>query len=344
MRHEANGKAGLSATDGSITIQTVALLALVATIGFGVALYLATAQLPIANAREKLAERKANLQAIDATLQALRQTPTIEADSAFDPAYSLTDVDGVAVKVEEISSKLNPNWIRKRMLSETNLASLLKPDRDGDQLQQYREDNGLSSDARKFYADYFTDDALKDYIDGYSYANVNSTDEFALRRLYLDVTGNKSGSEFFHNKITQQLSQLKIMNENELEFMLGASGSEVRKVLTTQGQFNANFVDPFVLKAILSFKGLGIAGGAGYADAIVSARKSQEITETRLRSLLGGLNATHPVFGYLGVRSWFWRITATTGKSVTVAIAARQLPFDPTAQEEKIKLIEVRER
>jgi hypothetical protein len=331
----------ISSSRASVTLQTIALLILVSAIGFGVVALILTAKTPIAQANR--AAKNANELAAATThvIEELKKNPTIEADSSFDPAYRLADYSGVTIEINELSSRLNPNWIRKGILTNTNLVNLLIPGVTADKLQQYREDNGLSNHLEGAYKDFFTEDAIKNYLGVYSYANINSSDEFTLRRLYFDVTQNKAGSEFFHNKISQQLREKKIMTENGLEMMLGVSGSEVRNVLTTEGQLNVNFVDPYILTCVLSYKSFNIGGYKSVSAAIVSARKSAEINGTRLRSLLGGLEATHPIFGYLGVRSWFWEIRATKGGRTVKTIVARALPLNTLEQEEKIRIIEV---
>lgn len=332
----------LASTRGSVSLQTVALLMLVAALGFGAMRLLATAGNSLIRAQENTRDTKKLFEAISYAVEQLKKNPSIEADSSFDPVYDLSAYEGVSLEVRDISSLLNPNWIRKGILTDTNLASLLLLGMSADKLQQYREDSGFSEKPEVFYKAFFTDDALATYLGGYSYANINSSDEFALRKLYFEVTRNESGSEFFHNRVTQQLRELKIMNENELETMLGVSGSELRKVLTTQGQLNVNFVDSFILECLLSYKAYKIGGYKGVADSIVGARKSGEINDARLRSLLGGIAADHPLLGYLGVRTWFWRITAKRGSQSVTAIVARQLPYNALEQDEKVKVIEVR--
>jgi hypothetical protein len=332
----------LTSTRGSVSLQTVALLLLVASVGFGAMWLLSTAGNSLIRAQASTKDSEKLSEAISYAVEQLKKNPSIEADSVFDPIYNLSTYEGVSLEVKDVSSLLNPNWIRKGIVTDTNLANLLLPGMSADKLQQYREDSGFSENLEDFYKTFFTEDAITNYLGAYSYANINSSDEFALRKLYFEVTQDQNGSEFFHNRITQQLRELKIMNENELETMLGVSGSDLRKVLTTQGQLNVNFVPPFILECLLSYKAYNIGGYKSVADSIVAARKSGEINDTRLRSLLGGIEADHPLLGYLGVRTWFWRITAKQGGQSTSVIVARQLPYNAMEQEEKVKVIEVR--
>lgn len=331
----------IASSDGSVSIQTVALLLLIATIGFGCMALISTAGKSIQHAQDEAKEALLLSKAIEYAIAQLEKNPSIEADSPLDPAYDLAPYNGVSIVIRDISSLINPNWVRKGIITDTNLINLMLPGQSADKLQQYREDSGFSLDISDHYKDFFSTEALSTYIGSYSYANINSSDEFSLRKLYAEVTNDKNGSEFFHNKVTQQLRELKIMNENELVNMLGISGSDLRKVLTTKGQINVNFVDPYILDCLLSYKPYNIGGSKGVLANIVAERKAEEIDDVRLRTLLGGIAENHPILGYLGARTWFWRISASFGTTKRVVIVARQLPFDDLAKDEKIRIIEV---
>jgi hypothetical protein len=331
----------LSDEEGSVTAQTMAILILVMALAMGAILLLLQANKSVNTSREKASAQKELSVAVASAIDALKKNPSMEADSPFDPAYSLTAHEDVSLSINDLSSKINPNWLRKRIVDGTNLNEMLAANASGSILQQFREDHGLARTTLE-YSSLFTPEALKVELGTYSYANINSSDEFSLRKLYYEATGDQSAAESFHDKITQQLQNSKIVTQSELELMLGLHGEKLLKVLTVQPQFNVNFITEFALKSLIGYDYFKIGGSSSVATAILNARTESEITETRLRQLLGNIDAKHPVLAYLGVRTFFWSIDAKKGKYGTTAIVARTLPFDAQDQEMKLTVIEVK--
>ena len=84
--------------------------------------------------------------------------------------------------------------------------------------------------------------------------------------------------------------------------------------------------------------------GRGLGERILAERAGGEIGEERLAALLGPAAKTTPLAHYLGVRTWFWRITVTGPSRRLVWIVAR-LPGDAvTVGEDKARLQVVEEQ
>lgn len=325
---------------GSASIQTMAIIFFMSALCLGTFQVLNQSSLAVRRQRERArAERSMSL-AIANAVNRLSENPTIEADSSLDPAYTGSSYEGVSVEIQELSSRLNPNWVSMQLLDDTALKSMLLPGKSTAELAEFRRHDGLEPTIDD-YATFFTPIALKNELSIYSYANINTTDALSLKRLYYEAIGDAVGAEFFYQKIIAQKQNMGLITESELNVLLGIQGDSLKSLITTRAQCNVNFASFSLIKSILGYPTLNIEGSESIANAITSIRQSQEINEKGLRSLLGNLDQSNAVFSYLGVRSWFWSVKASLNGRSTVAIVARGLPCDEQSSVMKLKIVEV---
>lgn len=334
----------LDPESGSLTVQTAAIILCCAILGAAAMAALAFSGRALSrSAREAEASalRSALIAAIGAAVAALESDSSPESDSPLDAAYSIRSLEGIPITISEASSALNPNWLRKGLLEDTSLSSLLKPGTSPADLQQYREDEGLSQDLGH-YADFFSGDEAMALVSTYSYPCIGACDEFALRRLCLDATGDSLAADALLGAAQAQLKTGKAIDEAGLRGLLGLRYDALSTVVTAQAQMNVNFLPEKILKAVVGYSAWGIPDADKKWQAIALSRESSPISKELLLSVLK-LKADHPVFAYLGTRSFFWRIEAESEGLRMEAIAARALPFDQAAPEKGLTLVSMEE-
>ncbi|HET6487289.1 MAG TPA: hypothetical protein VFH83_12755, partial [Spirochaetia bacterium] len=260
----------------------------------------------------------------ESVVAALASDPTPQSDSPLDPVWSLvgTSEDGTRLSLSDVSSALNPNWVQKNVFSKTSLKSTLASEGAADVLQQRREDRGLSEGIGDAYGDLFVEGALGRYFTAYGYANINVTDEFALQKLYAVRTGDSAAAEVFHSQVQRLLMDQRILKPDELRTFLGSAYDALYPVMSAEPCMNVHFVDPDVLTALLAYPELKVPHPAQAAQQILETRGRTELSQEDLVRIIGA-PSTSRIYQYLGVVTWFWRISASSGASRVDLVVAR---------------------
>jgi hypothetical protein len=263
------------------------------------------------------------------TVALLAADPTPQADSMADPVWlavaSARD-DGVAVEISDLSSSLNPNWIRASLFTRTALADLLAPQAGAEAIRQRQEERGLSLDIIGGYGDLFREGMLERYFSGYGYANVNTTDELALRALYLLGSDGAAGAEELCRRVRQAATERRIIRREELAGFLGDAYSRLRPVVNAEPALNVHFAEAFVLRALLGDPVWGIADPDKVARTLEDRRKRGELTAAEL-ILIVGVDAGNGIYQYLGVTTWFWSVAVVAaGGEERLDLVVARLP------------------
>ena len=327
---------------GSVSLSVLALLVFCAAAGAGGILVMSTSLLHerasvAAYARRHSLEGEAEL-----VVAILLRDPTPESDSPLDPVWTevrTPALAGVQVKLSDISSALNPNWVQKNPLQKTGLKSLLLSIDNADALQQRREDRGFSIDLRRAYGDLFVEGALEKYFTAYGYANLNVTDEFALRKLYAARTGDEPGSELFHTRIQGLLAQKRTLRADQLREFMGIDFERLFPVINVAPCMNVHFVEPLLLSELLAYPDLKVPDPVETTRRILDARTSSELGLSDLHRIIGAPPESR-IFDYFGVSTWFWKIVVANEAARVEVIAAR-LPGEPGAAR-RIQIVEQR--
>jgi hypothetical protein len=330
------------AEHGSASVAALTLLILLAAVSAGTLLVLQAA-LSYEKRSVTSDELKQSLEKEAQTVvQALARNPKPTADSPFDPVWDVVNRPATAdttITLTDVSSALNPNWVQKNLFQKTRLAELLRPGRTADELQQRREDKGFSTDIQAAYGDLFREGVLDKYFTGYGYANLNVTDEFALRGLYRIRTGDDARANEFHTRVQNLLMSRRVLKPEELRTFLGVVFDRVYPLICVEPMLNVHFADPLVLSELLAHPDLKVPRPAESLQQILLRRESAELTAEELGRIIG-VERDNRIFQYLGVITWFWRISVTRGASRLQMVAARL----PAAQGAHPRYLVIEER
>jgi hypothetical protein len=318
---------------GFTSVTAMTLLVFLAAVASGGALILRAALSYDARSEEKYRSRLALQKEAEDIISALARDSTPEADSPIDSVWNEVErlrAEGVQVLLQDVSSALNPNWIQKNLFQKTAIGGLLQPGKTADELQQRREDKGFFIDIGSAYGDLFQEDALAKYFTGYGYANINVTDEFVLRKIYQIRTGDEAGAEVFHSRVQRLLMDRKQLKKEQVNEFLSDAYGKLYPLLNVEPEMNVHFVDPFILRELLSYPDLKIPHPQDAARLIVESRKSGELTALELRKIIGAAEENR-IYQYLGVTTWFWKIIVESGSDRLELIVAR-LPAEEDAR------------
>lgn len=319
--------------EGSIAPQFMILLLLVSSLTLGAGMLISETQLMQKKAIERDTEREKILVLLDTIYGDFYEDPTPDVDSADDPIQSWNGAtrDGYAIAIRSLSSRLNPNFIRKNILQDTQLIRLLTPGKSPDDLQQLREDNGLSlrDDA---YGDIFDNATFERYLSCYGWANINTIDEFSARSLAKLITGSDSVAEATRQKIVAAIRSDECIDRNKIAEILGSDYDSLYPFINAEPSMNVNFVDPDVFREILAYPGYKLESPLGKADMLLSLRSGDGVSEQDIVNVLG-IDSKHRLYHYFGSITWFWEITIAGNNRQFVAIVVRYPPKNGTIDE-----------
>jgi len=310
---------------GSASMLALVLLTVLAAAAGGAAAVLQASLGYLRSSEAADLTRRALESGAERVLAALASDPTPTSDSPLDPVWSLLAAPatgGVILGLADVSSALDPNWVQKNLLTRTGLRSLLDSPESADVLQQRREDRGFSLDIRAAYGDLFAEGALERYGTAYGSVNVNVTDEFALRRLYALRTGDAMGAEAFHGRVQALLGERRLLRAEELPAFLGTGYAALASIVNVEPCMNVHFLDPLILSELLAYPALSVPRPRESARAILAARDRSELSLADVAEMTAA-PADSRIYQYLGVVTWFWRITAAMEGARIELIAAR---------------------
>ena len=316
--------------DGSTSIVALSLLLLMTAVAVG-GILLLQGTLSYTKRSTSRQELRVLLQTeAERIVRLLASDPTPEADSPLDPVWENildTGSRGFKVTLRDISSRLNANWVQKDILQKTALAELLQPSSTAQDLQQRREDRGLTTDLASVYGDVIREEAMSRYFTGYGYANLNTTDELALQRLYALRTGNEAGAEVFLTRWQHALMQKRALKRGDVKDFLGQDYADLYPLMNVEPTFNVHFIEPLLLAGLLSLTEMKIQQPDQAAQRILGARDHVELTMDALRGLIGAAG-DNKIYQYLGVMTWFWQVIVVRDAAQLRLIVARIPPED----------------
>jgi hypothetical protein len=235
----------------------------------------------------------------------------------------------VAVRLEDVSSRLGLNWIRKEVLADSGA---LRPGRSAQEVQQHREDAGLWQNLDSGYGQFVREETLEALFTAYGWFNVNVTDEFVLRSVHRVRSGDPGSAERFHAAVQQARARKLVIAPGQLEGFLGPDAYGVLfPVVNAEPALNLHFVPERVLEILFAHYKLPATG----VRAILDARRAAEVSAAGREQLLGGESSKSPLAPYLGLRTWFWHLTVTSAGGRLEWIVAR-VPRQDDAPEFRI--------
>lgn len=285
----------------------------------------------IETSEKNYSRRQELIDAANNVISLLKSDKTPEANSFFDILW--TDAgsagkEGVTIEVNDLSAKLNINFIRPEIIENTGLSDLLKNGSTVKALSELRLKLDLPGDLYSAYGDLFDKETIEKYFTPYSYANINVTAEDVLERLYKIRTGKPTDAAYFRNNIKGYRSNFKLIAPDTLGIAIGTDISKVEPIINCANMLNVNTASEYLIEQVLSypFGSEEIAEHQAAVSNIITLRENQEITPDRLRALIKANDHQKRVFEFLYTESWFWRITASKGALKYSFIVAKTYP------------------
>lgn len=288
-------------------------------------------------ARESELEKEVSL-----LIDILKSDPTGESDSYFDPVWTFLEErksSAIELRLTDISSRFNLNFMRTKMLEESSFKNLMINGKDPDQLKQCRGENGFFVHPEGGYGLFFRKEDLDKYFTTYSYANFNVTYEDSLKKIF-EIRVSEEGSLLFLNKVQQHISEKIMADKESFRGIASLEYKQIYPLVNTEALMNVNFIPEKVLHAVLYYPYGGTVhkNGQFYFNAITSQRDNHELTTSDLDELFELEEEQLRIREYLGTRTWFWKISATTG-DVKLEVVLARLP-DESIDDPEFQIIE----
>lgn len=262
---------------------------------------------------------------VKAIIDQLNKDPTPWSDSPFDPVHDYISRQSEKyeyLKLTDVSSRINPNWVRSVFFKKTDLKNLLKNGVSPDSFRDYRNEIGSVMDMVSGYSGLIGSDALEKYFTPYSFLNVNTAYEYVLRDMYALITGNSDTADNFHTFIAGALSEKHIITEKELNHAAAKDYDAIYPVISTLPEMNIHFIPEFILKQVINYPygGKKIENSSSIVDTLLAVRRNEEVTPEKLHNLIDTKGLQKRVFQHLGTKTWFWKLEIETRKTAVEAI------------------------
>ncbi len=316
-------------TGGSASMAALALLIILASAAAGGIMILQAALVSEKRCVEREDLRLQLEKEAQRAIKALCKDKSPRADSPLDSVWEeirTPGMEGMSVTLKDVSSALNPNWAQKNVFIKTGLKNLLRSEKSAEEMQQRRVDKGFSLDIDAAFGDLINEGAVGKHFTAYGYANLNVTDEFALRRLYAERTGDEAGANVFHARVQQLLMEKKILKPKDVKEFLGSAYDGLYPVMNAEPVYNVHFASELLITELLSYPGLKVPQPKEAARIILDSRGGAELTREDLNKIIGAPEESR-IYQYLGVTTWFWSI-AVSAQGGSLEVVAARLPFE----------------
>ncbi len=330
------GARGEGREAGSISAAVLGMLLFVSLLFIGGSLFLELAMRDLRRGAERDGQRRLLVQEADRVVRLLLADATPFADSPLDAVWARAAgaaPAGVTVALSDVSSRMALNGVRKEVLAELDV---LLPGKTVQDLQQFREETGIHADLTRAFGDFIEKERIEELFTAYGWFNVNTCDEFVLRRLFLLRSGDPQGAEEFHARIQRARIGREVVSPEALEGFLGPQAFALLfPLVNAEPAMNVHFVPEGVLRALFAHFDVP----AGRAREILDRRSSSEWTEGGLESLIGVPYRATLLHEYLGTRTWFWRIEVSSDRARLVRVVAR-VPAREETEAAELRLLE----
>ncbi|MBN2658741.1 MAG: hypothetical protein JXR86_16920 [Spirochaetales bacterium] len=316
---------------GYSSVSALILLLFLSTLALGVIGYSRSAANQYLRI-EALYERREILEtAMEELIARMSSDPTPDADAPSDPVWSWIENRSAGepqVKLEDISSRFNLNFMRTAMLENSSFSSMMINGKSPEDLKQNRGERGFATDLAEGYGEYFSEEDLRKYFTVYSYANLNVTYEDSLKKLY-EIRIDEGGALLFLSEIQSLIATLIMADEQEMDRILGAEKERLYPLINIEPLINVNFAEEEILKAVLyyPYRGTTHEKAGDFLEIIRAERSVLEIDGDRLSEILPDEEEYLRIRQYLGTRTWFWKASVEYEEAELTVIFAR-LPED----------------
>lgn len=320
---------------GSTTVAIMCVLLFISALFVGTGGFIELSIVGMRHAEQRNKETGRLRDAAGAVVASLLSDNTPFADCPQDPVWTFIAQprdDGITIELKDISSQMGINGIRKELLTSMDV---LRPGVLATDLQQFREDTGIHMALKPAFSRFILDTDLDALFTVYGYFDINTTDEFVLRKLYFARSGDESAAENFHIKVQKARVQRLVLKPDKLAEYLGPDDySIVFPLVNAEAPLNVHFTPQRILEAL--FKQYSVP--AQYLQPLLNARSSQELTPTDIQSFVHQPNfAQSQVSAYLGTKTWFWNIHVHDDQGDLTWIVARMPRADGVVEFRRVE-------
>jgi hypothetical protein len=292
---------------------------------------------------ERSAEDAAALvRTADKVQRLLENCAADEPDGAVGPLWEIiadmAGESGAELCLTDISSRFDLNSLRKNMIRGSQIREYLKPGVDADAFQQDREENGFGVEPERRFGEFFEEEFLLRFAARRAYWNINTADEFTLKKIFELRTLDSFAADEFHTAIREKLSARELISPVDLEAFIGTPGFQ--RLFPTVNAFpsiNVNLAPSWVLEQLISYSAFRVLSPAAACRNIIALRKIRPLSSEDLIRLIvlepneeGELvpPERNRLFAWLGTVTWFWEIRIEKkGRCLTRIIA--RIPASP---------------
>lgn len=238
------------------------------------------------------------------------------------------------VTIRSLSSLLNINYFPEKIFTTTNLKNIFLDSNSPTIMQSQKKINGLYF-IYDDVSDYISKENYDKYFTSYGWANFNISDEDGVKLILQYMLDSISISESFCQKRHSILKNKQVLQtKTEYKLFCGTRYDRIMPYVNLEPLMNVNFIEPEILKSILSYKEFKISGVNQKADEIISLRDNTEITQKKVMEILN-INKGNELYYLLGTITWFWEIKITKGKQNCTVIVYRLPEKSDTSATEK---------
>jgi len=203
------------------------------------------------------------------------------------------------LEIEDASSGWNLNFISDADLSDIGITSILFNDSSGAAFFTWRTANGLSV-SKESWKEFIKEEAY-DHVTDCGWLHRNGTASFAYR----------------------QISASYGVTDPEKLFPL----------VNNFPRMNINMVDPEILLPVLTRNSFAIERQNEKAGVLITRLKESSLTRSDIVSIMR-VTENHPIMGYLGTKTAFWKINFTTAEALKVEALVAAMPLKNGAPQE----------
>jgi hypothetical protein len=230
------------------------------------------------------------LDAIIAEMQPLRLYPYDDKKNAvLTGLCQKYEAQGLAIN--DVSSGYHLDFLSDAVLADSGIAGYLFRDKTGAAFTAWLKANGLSA-SREKWREFINDEAWNSCV-SYGWLHKDDAESFAFR--YVSLIFNSPSSDKLYPLV------------NDFPRM------------------NVNMVNPDILNPLVMRNSFKIEKPKEKADALVDRLRAGPVLSADISSILK-IPTSHPLMGYLGTKTAFWKIRFTMRKSITVEAVVAAIP------------------
>jgi len=210
------------------------------------------------------------------------------------------------LEITDVSSGFNLNFISDIDLADNTITRLIFLDNTGNNFFTWRNANGMTTD-KEDWKDFIKEEAY-DYCVSYGWLHKNDLESFAFRNISRSFL------------ITNPDRLFPLVNDFP--------------------RLNVNMVNPDILRPFVMRSSFRIERQREKADTLIRRLREGSLTHAQIASIMS-VTVNHPLMGYLGTKTAFWKLSFTMEPLEVEAIAAAIPQKDGSVQDiESYKLIE----